>query len=202
MSLSTSSSSGSTRNRFGRGGSGCEFPGISALNSLNPYSPDHRTLQTTIADTFSLLAGLGVSMLVITLGVDCLGALYTAYNQAKMRIDDEEWLRNNCRDPVFFSKMRAHTTVCAEVEANARVGAFWAALRDVSAEFRPSLHPLHWICAAVVFLCIPCLCSRSHTVAGRLVGVQLGDGSGNRRLAALPKYAATDFETAVCCKGV
>lgn len=118
--------------------------------------------------------GIIVTMLLsaLLLGVclDSLSALYTAYNRACMRLENESWLRNNCRDPVFFSNMRAHTTVCADVEANARVGAFWAALREVSDDAKAYLQPLAppvatvFIFVAVVIpLC--CLCSQRFALA-------------------------------------
>lgn len=91
--------------------------------------------------------GAGVSL-------DAASALFTAYNRACMRLEDEAWLRNNCRDPVFFSKMRAHTTVCADVEANARVGALWAALREVSDGARESMQPLVLPAACLVALLV------------------------------------------------
>ena len=151
------------------------------------------TLIATATDVISALASLGMSLLLATLGLDCLSALYSAYNRAQMRLDDEEWLRTNCKDPIFFSKMRAHTTVCAEVEANARVGAFWGAMRDMSHEFRPSLQPTPWILTAILLLCIPGLC----TCCSRRVSGRFASG-GARRM--LPLYETQEIETAVCCK--
>ncbi len=105
-------------------------------------------------------------VMVVSGGVslDCLGCLYTAYKRACMRLDDERWLLENCKDPVFFSKMRAHTKVCSEVETNARIGAFWTALREVTdvvlVTWQPYivgfaaaiivLLPVCWICVARV----------------------------------------------------
>jgi hypothetical protein len=91
-------------------------------------------VQGIVLNMFFTVLGLGI-------GLDSLSALYTAYNKACLRLENESWLRNNCRDPVFFSNMRAHTTVCADVEANARVGAFWAALREVSEGAKAYLQP-------------------------------------------------------------
>ncbi len=78
-----------------------------------------------------------------TLFTDCTTALYSAWHKAKMKLEDETWLRENCRDPLFFSNMKSHTNICSEVEANARIGAFWAALHDVVESFKISWHP--WI---------------------------------------------------------
>ena len=87
--------------------------------------------------------------------------LYAAYALALMWLDDEAWLLQNCRDQLFFSKMCAHTMVCSDVEANARVGSFWAVLLEVTQGFRISREqwlggaflafvvalPVCWVCA-------------------------------------------------------
>ena len=41
-----------------------------------------------------------------------------AYAQVLMRLNYKVWLLQNCTDPLFFSKMLAHTTVCSKMEAN------------------------------------------------------------------------------------
>ena len=92
-------------------------------------------------------------------GLDGVSAFHTAYRRACLRLEDERWLLNQCRDPVFFSKMRAYTNVCSEVETKARVGAFWIALRDSSEGFKMAwgpglaltaalLLPVCWVCVA------------------------------------------------------
>lgn len=111
-----------------------------------------------------------MSALFLGVALDSLSAIYTAYNRACMRLENESWLRNNCRDPVFFSNMRAHTTVCSEVESNARVGAFWAALREVSDDARASLQPLIFpvgltCIGAALLIPLCCLCSQRFGVA-------------------------------------
>lgn len=112
-----------------------------------------------------VFASMCASALFVGASLDALSALNIAYNRARLRLDDESWLRNNCRDPVFYSKMKAHTNVCADVEANARVGAFWAAMREVSDDSRAFLQPLAFhvlFVVAVVTLLIPlcCLCTQ------------------------------------------
>lgn len=116
----------------------------------------------TIADIIRSVFSMLVSVVSAAAGLDCLGALFTAYKRACMRLDDEKWLLENCKDPMFFSKMRAHTTVCNEVETNARIGAFWTALKEVTDVARVTwqpyivgfatalivLLPVFWICAA------------------------------------------------------
>lgn len=118
----------------------------------------------TLTDIISAVISMLVSVVSAAAGLDCLGALYTAYKRACMKLDDEKWLLENCRDPTFYSKMRAHPTVCSEVETNARIGAFWSALREVTdvakVTWQPYivgfaaaiivLLPVCWVCAARV----------------------------------------------------
>lgn len=118
----------------------------------------------TFTDIVSAVVSMLVSVVSAAAGLDCLGALYTAYKRACMKLDDEKWLLENCRDPTFYSKMRAHPTVCSEVETNARIGAFWSALREVTDVARVTwqpyivgfaaavivLLPVCWVCAARV----------------------------------------------------
>jgi hypothetical protein len=124
----------------------------------------------TFTDVVSGIVSMLVSVISAAAGLDCLGALYTAYKRACMRLDDEKWLLENCRDPTFYSKMRAHPTVCSDVETNARIGAFWTALREVTDVARLNwqpyvvgfaaaiiiLLPVCWVCAArVSSRCVP-----------------------------------------------
>jgi hypothetical protein len=86
-----------------------------------------------------------ISAIVVVMGccvaMDALNSFYTAYSRAALRLEDESWLRENCKDPVFFNNMRAHTTVCTDVEANARIGAFWIAMHNVTDTFRVAWQP-------------------------------------------------------------
>lgn len=96
-----------------------------------------------------------VSVVSAAAGLDCLGALYTAYKRACMRLDDEKWLLENCRDPTFYSKMRAHPSVCSDVETNARIGAFWTALREVTDVARLNWQPYIVGFAAAIIILLP-----------------------------------------------
>jgi hypothetical protein len=112
-------------------------------------------------DTVSAVLFLMVGVAAATLGLDCLGELCSAYRRAALRLEEEHWLLDNCRDPLFFSKMRAHPTVCNQVETNARIWAYWAALKEVTDTARAAsqpyvlgglaagalLIPLLWLCA-------------------------------------------------------
>ncbi len=122
--------------------------------------------QVAFQITSALASIVGASM-----GMDFLGVLYKAYKKAVMKLDDEKWLRENCRDPVFFDKMRAHTSVCSEVEANARVGAFWAALHEVTDVIRIAWQPwaVGWVCCFVVLMPLfwACTCRSGRRHASR-----------------------------------
>jgi hypothetical protein len=108
---------------------------------------------SVLVDAIYMLLAVVVSIAAAGVCLDWLSMLYTAYRRALMRLDDERWLLENCRDPIFFSKMRAHTTVCGEVEANARVGAFWTALREATDIFKVSWQPcMVWVGAVVVIV--------------------------------------------------
>jgi hypothetical protein len=115
------------------------------------------TLMDIVASAFSLL----LSAVGAALGLDCMGSLYSAYRRACMRLEDEKWLLENCRDPTFFSKMRAHPTVCNEVETNARIGAFWTALKEVTDVARVAWQPymLGFAAAVLIFLPVCWLCA-------------------------------------------
>ena len=118
----------------------------------------------TFADVVGAIFSMFVSVVSAAAGLDCLSALYTAYKRACIRLEDEKWLFDNCKDPTFYSNMKAHTAVCSEVETNARIGAFWTALREVTSVVRVTwqpyivgfaaaivvLLPVCWICAARV----------------------------------------------------
>ncbi len=82
-----------------------------------------------------------LSVTSATLLTDCTTSLYSAWHKAKMKLEDESWLRENCKDPLFFSKMKSHTNLCSEVEANARIGAFWTALHDVIESLKHAWYP-------------------------------------------------------------
>ncbi len=51
--------------------------------------------------------------------------------------------------------MRAHTTVCSEVETNARIGAFWSALKEVTDVARVTWQPYIVGFAVAIILLLP-----------------------------------------------
>ena len=116
------------------------------------YSYLHNPIFHSIFTIFCLLISITLASISAGMGADGLALLYTAYKHATLRLDQEAWLRKNCNDPEFFSHMRAHTTVCSEVEANARIGALWMAIREITADLRIAWQP--WVIAGLVSVLI------------------------------------------------
>ena len=108
-----------------------------------------------MVDTTAWLFTAMCSVVCAFLGVDGLSFLYAAYTKAVMKLEDEAWLLNQCKEPHFFSKMRAHTTICNDVAANARVGALMTALREVTEVFRISWEPWLTTCAMTLSILLP-----------------------------------------------
>jgi len=104
-------------------------------------------LDASMAVLSALMAMVGAGV-----GLDGAGALLGAYTRACMRLDDERELLDKCREPAFFRMMSAYPMVCSDVEANARVGALWIALREVTDAFRVVWQP--WLSAGVIAACL------------------------------------------------
>ena len=64
--------------------------------------------------------------------VDKVCLFHETYTVRAQELRKEEWLLDQCKDMVFFSNMGEHTSLCTEVDAKARIGAFWYALNRVS----------------------------------------------------------------------
>jgi hypothetical protein len=121
----------------------------------------------TVLDTIGTVFSLLVSVVGAGAGLDCMGALYSAYRRACMRLEDERWLLENCRDPTFFSKMKAHPSVCKEVETNARIGAFRAALKEVTDAARVTWQPYLVGFAVATLLLLPVCWMCASRMSGR-----------------------------------
>ena len=123
--------------------------------------------EAVVIEAVNMLFTVIISLVGAGVGLDWLGYLHNAYKKAMLRLEDERWLLENCRDPLFFSKMRAHTTVCSEVEANARVGAFWVALREATDVFKVSWQPcMVWVGVVIIIIlpmCWVCMARASTT---------------------------------------
>jgi hypothetical protein len=50
---------------------------------------------------------------------------YEAYVRLGTERENEAWLRSKCAEPEFYSNMRQHTELCAEVENRARAWILW-----------------------------------------------------------------------------
>lgn len=96
------------------------------------YNATQNILYNAIWEAILALLSTIVTVTGGCMMIDWLTSFYMAYRRVAIRLEDESWLRENCRDPIFFDKMRAHTTLCTDVETNARVGAFWIALQDAT----------------------------------------------------------------------
>lgn len=107
---------------------------------------------STVLDAAAALLSVLVAMISAGLGLDGAGALLAAYTRACMRLDDERQLLHNCRDPAFFKMMSSYPMVCSDVEANARVGALWIALKEATEAFRIIWRP--WLSAGALAACL------------------------------------------------
>lgn len=56
---------------------------------------------------------------VLTLICDRLYALHVIYLETNQQVKEEQWLRKQCEDPVFFANLKSHTDLCTQVQANA-----------------------------------------------------------------------------------
>lgn len=72
----------------------------------------------------STLSGLGLL-------ISRLYIFYESYSGFTLLLQQEAWLRVQCQDPEFYSKMRHHTDLCAQVEANARTSVILHSLNKV-----------------------------------------------------------------------
>jgi hypothetical protein len=79
--------------------------------------------------TYLVIAG--AVLWAVTLACDRVFALHSIYTAQIARIKEEEWLRVKCQEPEFFRNLRSHTTLCTEVESNARRSALLFAVNEV-----------------------------------------------------------------------
>lgn len=78
------------------------------------------------------------SLFLVLSAVFCLGLFvsrsyifYESYTSFNLMLKQETWLRSQCQDPEFYSKMRHHTDLCAQVESNARTSVLLHSLNQV-----------------------------------------------------------------------
>lgn len=87
----------------------------------------------TFRDAFQSMILSLVTCWMCAVIITRLYAFHNAYMQHLNKIEDEAWLRNNCRDPDFFSNLRQHTEICTAVMENFRKSPVLVALNDVAA---------------------------------------------------------------------
>ena len=104
------------------------------------------THAATLREGVTVAAWVALVAWLVAVTLDAGASLSSAYSDASRRLAEDEWLLENCRDPVFHSRMSARTNVCAEVEASARLGAAGAALREVTEVYRLRMEGVwgHW----------------------------------------------------------
>ena len=64
---------------------------------------------------------------VLAIRVHLFHSFYIHHLQS---VEDEKWLRVQCDDPVFFSNLKQHVSLCAQVQENAQRNPFLVALNE------------------------------------------------------------------------
>jgi len=59
-----------------------------------------------VTEAFTQIIYAIASIIGVSVFTDCVCSLYASWQRATMRLDDEKWLHENCRDPVFFTDLR------------------------------------------------------------------------------------------------
>ena len=112
----------------------------------------------TVGEALWALVVLAGAIALAGLILDLALALHAAHDLNRRRLDSEAWMLSNCLDPVFSSQLRVHTNVCSQVEASARIGAWGAALRDVSASARLSVEAHARALVGLPVVPVVCVC--------------------------------------------
>jgi hypothetical protein len=102
------------------------------------------------------LVSMAVQIVALAVFSDYLLTFYNKYIFMGVKLSKEKFFLDNCKDPTFFTKMKELNKVCFEVETNARIGAFWSALKEVSDESLYKYRGLIIGCAIVLaWICWP-----------------------------------------------
>ncbi len=85
---------------------------------------------------------------------------HAAYVQHLQRLEDDAWLRTQCADPIFVSRMMRHHDVCQRVRESFRQPAFLVAMQAcVPSEWQALLPSVGWetllFLALLLFLLAP-----------------------------------------------
>ena len=68
----------------------------------------------------------------VSFGVSRVFVFYEAYSSFLSVLKDEEWLREQCALPEFYSNLRQHTDLCSSVRLNAERSPVLIALNEVA----------------------------------------------------------------------
>lgn len=85
-------------------------------------------IREMISSVFTVIVALAVGFYLL----DQIAGLYGEYQKIRAMLEDDAYIRNKCRDPIFFSEIRRHTDICMSIENNAKIGAFMLALKNVT----------------------------------------------------------------------
>jgi hypothetical protein len=96
-------------------------------------------------------------LLLLLLGLTRLPPFYAAYMHHVLALEDDAWLRAQCADPLFVSRMMRHHDVCERVRASFRQPALLVALQACfPSEWQALLPSIGWewgvLAALVIFL--------------------------------------------------
>lgn len=107
--------------------------GAMKQKKLAPKSLTTAGLLATALSFVSYVAAGATALWIVTLCCDRLYALHVVYLDTLQQIKEEEWLRKNCQDPVFYSNLRSHTDLCNQVNQNAMRSVLLFSLNQVLA---------------------------------------------------------------------
>jgi hypothetical protein len=92
------------------------------------------TLVKPVVRFVSYLTSAASALWLVALLCDRLYQFNITYREAAAERANEDWLRENCRDPVFYSNLKSHSDLCSTVERNARRNLLFFSLNQVLAE--------------------------------------------------------------------
>ena len=87
-----------------------------------------RSLLELAARVASMVLLSCVSLWVIAVVAIRVHLFHAFYIHHLQTVEDEKWLRVQCDDPVFFSNLKQHVSLCAQVQENAQRNALLVAL--------------------------------------------------------------------------
>ena len=105
--------------------------------SLSPESFCRKDMSTPYMLFMSFLKQIiwaGTVLWLCTFTVSRIFIFCEALNLEKLKVMDEKYLVEKCKDPEFFSNIRQHTDLCTEVTANANSNLYLKALNTVATQ--------------------------------------------------------------------